>query len=61
MVGSSFILSTLSAISINVVKMLSPCVDIEVKSVKHNIERNIMVDMSVRRDVFSIVRGSCLG
>jgi len=55
-------LSALSAISKIVFKMESPCGNIEVKSVKHrDISRPIIiVDMSARRDEFSIVCGKCL-
>jgi len=57
-------LFALSAINKNVFKMESPCGNIEVKSVKHReigLSRPfVMVDMSARRDEFSIVCGKCL-
>jgi len=55
-------LYVLSAISKIVFKMESPFGNIEVESMNHReISRPIiMVDMSARRDEFSIVCGKCL-
>jgi len=54
-------LSAMSEISKNVFKMGSPRGNLEVESVKHIYSRPIiMVDMSARRDEFSIVCGKCL-